>query len=67
MEPRINEPIGREIYAPVKCWRCGNDHYLSSFPKKNNKNAKVYKFKEASTVGYVAHNIPRIYTALENH
>ena len=66
MEPRINEPIGQGKSALVKCQRCGGDHYISSCTKKNNKDAIVYNLKEASRVGDVAHNIPRIHVALEN-
>eukprot|EP00253_Pinus_taeda_P034889 PITA_34889 len=68
-ESRVSEPPARsEIEGtrpPVQCWGCGGPHYVKNCPQRKGVD-QISQIHEASTVGDVAHSVPRINAALED-
>eukprot|EP00253_Pinus_taeda_P036311 PITA_36311 len=70
-ESRVSEqPIRPEgegmTRPPVQCWGCGGPHYVKNCPQRKGTD-QISQIHEASTVGDVACNVPRINAALEDH
>eukprot|EP00253_Pinus_taeda_P015084 PITA_15084 len=69
-ESRISEPPARSdlegtTRPPVQCWGCGGPHYVKNFPQRKGVD-QISQIQEASTVGEVAHSMPRINVALDD-
>eukprot|EP00253_Pinus_taeda_P018429 PITA_18429 len=69
-ESRISEPPTRSdiewmTRPPVQCWGCGGPHYVKNCPQRKGVD-QISQIHEASTVGEVAHSIPRINAALDD-
>lgn len=52
--------------SPLQCWGCGEPHYYKNFPHRARLEI-VTNIQEASTVGDMERNIPRIKATLEDH
>ena len=53
--------------GPLKCWECGEPHYLKDCPVKRRNSAPNLDVVQSDTiVGDLARELPRINTALEN-
>eukprot|EP00253_Pinus_taeda_P006753 PITA_06753 len=50
---------------PVQCWGCGGPHYIKNCPQRKGTE-QLSQIHEASTVGEVGRNMPRINAALED-
>ena len=50
----------------LKCWECGEPHYIKYFPIRNKKCNSVHSIKEATTMGDMARSKTRINASLEN-
>jgi len=53
--------------GPLKCWECGDPHYLKDYPvKRRNCIPNVHVVQRETTVGDIVKEFPRISAALEN-
>eukprot|EP00253_Pinus_taeda_P012064 PITA_12064 len=50
---------------PLQCWGCGGPHYIKNCPQRKGTE-QLSQIHEASTVGEVGQNVPRINAALED-
>eukprot|EP00253_Pinus_taeda_P021805 PITA_21805 len=69
-ESRISEPPARSdlegtTRPRVQCWGCGGPHYVKNCPQCKGVD-QISQIQEASTVGEVAHSMPRINAALDD-
>jgi len=51
---------------PLKCWECGEPHYLKDCPNRNKGIGNVHSIQEATTIKEITRSIPHISAALEN-
>ena len=53
--------------GPLKCWECGEPHYLRDFPvKRRNSAPNLHAVQRETTTGDLAKELPRISATLEN-
>eukprot|EP00253_Pinus_taeda_P007038 PITA_07038 len=69
-ESRMNEQPTRmegegAARPPIQCWGCGGPHYVKNCPQRKG-NEQVSQIHEASTVGDVGRNMPRINATLDD-
>ena len=69
-ESRVSEQLVRPegegmTKPPVQCWGYGGPHYVKNFPQRKGTD-QISQIHEASTVGDMAHSVPRINAALED-
>jgi hypothetical protein len=50
----------------LKCWGCGEEHFLRDCPHRQQDNRSVYNIQEPTTVNDVARSMPQIYAAQDN-
>ena len=51
---------------PLKCWCCGEDHWLRDCPHRQQNSKRLYNIQEATIINDVARSMPWIYAALDN-
>jgi hypothetical protein len=52
---------------PLKCWGCGEEHLLRSFPRGQQDNRRAYNIQEYTMVINMARSMSYIYATLDNN
>jgi hypothetical protein len=69
-----NKPFGETLgktnnpkRKPLKCWGCGEEHLLRSFPHEQKDSRRSYNIQEDTIVNEMARIMPHIYATRDNN